>query len=238
MKTKDELDKLIDSIHSERASYLKELFQNCPEFVISAACLVSFRIGDELFRAGKPCDYIYFILSGKVRGIEYQQPGNMYVFMEFTEADILGDYEVFGEIPECRVTIQAVEPCKALAIPANIYVAWMHMDINALYLRIQKIMNTMTHQMSDERKYILLNCRERLILFITEQYRKKGNNKEYKFHMTQPELADRIGVTVRTIQRNLLSLEKEGMIAVKAGKICISADQYQKLNQCVVELLE
>lgn len=235
---KEELSHLLNHFSQEDREYYLSLFQNCSEHVLSEARIKIFQKGEELFQAGKPCRYIYIILSGKAVGIEYQWVDSAYAFREFSEASLLGDYEVFGEIEICNVSIRALDTCRTIMIPARIYLHWMKSDIHALYLRIYKIMRTMTWQVSHERKYLLLNSKERLILFISQNYKQDRQDKQYKIHMTQAELADRIGVSVRTIQRNLLSMEKEGLITVNAGKICIGPEQSRALSKRVEELFE
>ena len=45
------------------------------------------------------------------------------------------------------------------------------------------------------------------------------------------ELADRLGCNIRSIQRSIVSLEKEGVISSESGKIKISKEQYGMLQQ-------
>lgn len=237
MKQKNELEQLLKSLQTPQKEYLEKLFKNCPQYVIETIQIKKLKRGQEFIKAGEPSICVFIILKGKARGKELQNAGNIYIFRDFVEGDILGDFEVLGELDKCRVAISAQEDMEVLTIQPERYLKWMKEDINALFLRVKKIMRTLTYQMSDERALLTLSCKERMILFITDRYREKGKGKKYKFHMTQREFADCIGVTVRTIQRNIYSLEKEGMITAEAGKICVTPEQYRKMEEFRAEKL-
>lgn len=48
---------------------------------------------------------------------------------------------------------------------------------------------------------------------------------------TQVELAQRIGVNVRTVQRSILWLQGKGFVSCQGGKIHISRKQYGMLEE-------
>lgn len=230
MNETEKIKKYLKNLEHSKREYVEELFSDCPQYVLETIKSKTLKKGQEFICAGEPSKYIYIVLSGKARGKELQNTGNEYAFRDFCAGEILGDFEVLGELDKCRVSIYAQERMEVLVIPAEFYLKWMKEDIHALFLRIKKIMRVLTYQMSDERALLALSCRERIILFITDRYREVGNGKRYKFHMTQQELADYIGVTVRTIQRSLCSLKKENLLTTEAGKICVTPEQYQKLE--------
>lgn len=237
MKQKDEVKQLFGELPLSQKQYLEDLFENCPQYVIETLQVKNLKKGQEFIRAGEPSRNVFIILRGRARGKELQNAGNIYIFRDFSKGDILGDFEVLGELDKCRVAISAQEDMEVLIIQPERYLKWMQEDVHALFLRVKKIMQTLTYQMSDERALLTLSCKDRLILFITDKYRRKGNGKKYKFHMTQGEFADCIGVTVRTIQRSIYSLEKEGMITLEAGKICVTPEQYLELERFRTEQL-
>lgn len=237
MKQKDELKQLLEVLPISQKQYLEDLFENCPQYVMETIQVKNLKKGQEFIKVGEPSSNVFIILRGKARGKELQNAGNIYVFRDFSEGDILGDFEVLGELDKCRVAISAQEDMEVLIIQPERYLKWMQEDIHALFLRVKKIMQTLTYQMSDERALLTLSCKDRLILFITDKYCKKGNGKKYKFHMTQSEFADCIGVTVRTIQRSIYSLKKDGMITLEAGKICVTPEQYLEMEKYRTEKL-
>lgn len=231
METKKELMEKLKKLEPEKLAYLEQMFRDCPQRVIRT--IEYFKVPKEhnLLQGGEICNQVFVVLSGRASGIDYQLPGNAYVFMEFSGIDVLGDYEVFGDIPKYRISIRTSTVCEILTIPAGVYLEWMKNDANALFMRTRRLMRTLTNQTADERKYLFLSCKDRLILYLVAQYEKHGRNITYILPKKQPELAERIGFNVRTIQRTIQELEKAGLVLPTAGKISISYDHYLKLKE-------
>lgn len=71
----------------------------------------------------------------------------------------------------------------------------------------------------------------RIYLAKSYENKKRSNSDTIKITRTQTELSDRIGFNVRSIQRNIAALEKEGLISIESGKITISKEQFLRLKQ-------
>lgn len=237
METKEQFTNVLKELKPEQRSYLERLFQNCPKEVIKSMRYRKVPKGYVLIHAGTECDSVYIILKGNTVGMDFQKLGNAYVVREDSCTDILGDFELLGDIKEYRITIRTATDCEVVVIPAAIYLKWMQQDINALFMRTRKLMNSLTLEAATERKYLFLNCKDRLILHLVEEYEAKGRGEVYRLKNTQPELADRLGFNTRTIQRSIQNLEQSELIAIERGKICIALENYQKLKEYVAEHL-
>lgn len=231
MKSKEEFTEIIQKLEKEQFQYLNKLFENCPEEVIRNMRHIEIPKNYTLIQSGTPCECVYIILKGRASGLDFQMVGNVYMFMEYSEPEILGDCEVFGDIKDYRVTIRSLTACELLVVPAAVYLRWMQQDIGSLFMRIRNLMRTLTTQTSDERKYRFLDCKKRLTLYLIEVFERVPARNFCKLKKTQSELAERVGFTVRTIQRNVQSMEKEGMITTESGKICMTKDQYLMLKE-------
>ncbi len=149
--------------------------------------------------------------------MDYHKQGRAYYFMDFAHMYIVGDFEVFGGIPEYTVSICATEECQILSIPSRSYLQWVQHD-----------------EKKNEREYMFMNCKERLVKYLVKSYENKQHEspgRKYKIARTQSELSDRIGFNVRSIQRSIAALEKEKLISVENGKITISHEQFLQLKQ-------
>ena len=72
--------------------------------------------------------------------------------------------------------------------------------------------------------------KDRLVLYLTQAYGKWEGTGEYVLQKTQAQLAQRIGMNVRTVQRSIRKLEEEGFLSCRGSKLCISQEQYEKLK--------
>lgn len=97
--------------------------------------------------------------------------GRVYYFMDFTRMYIVGDFEIFAEIPEYCISICAAKDCRLLKIPAKSYMSWIRRDENALFLRMKNIMATLTSERIVDREYIFMSCTERLADYLLKSYR-------------------------------------------------------------------
>lgn len=238
MESKEQFMKVIHKLSNDKFEYLSSLFKNCPDYVIHSMRYVKMSKGQIIIQEGDPCDAVYVIISGRANGIDFQSLGNTYIFREYLSTEVIGDFELFGDIKKYRTTIRSATVCEVIKISSAAYLTWMQQDIGALFMRTRNLMNMLTNEVSEGRKYLFLNCRERLALYLVETYEKKAKNSYLKIGKKQSELADRIGFNIRTLQRNMQSLEKEEMIATESGKIAISQAQYMKLKEYIKKYLE
>lgn len=232
MISKQQLLEILSQSEPGRFEYLNALFRYVPDAIVKSMSYKKIQKDQYIINAGAPCNTVYIILSGHVTGLHYQKQGRVYYFMDFTQMYIVGDFEVFGDIPEYLVSICATEECKILMLPSSYYLQWVQHDENALFLRIKNIMSTLVFEKKNDRDYIFMNCKERLVQYLVNSYENKKpvNAIKYKLDKTQLELSDRTGFNIRSIQRNIAALEKEKLISTENGKITISQEQFIKLK--------
>lgn len=236
MESKKQLLEIIEREGGDRFQYLNELFRDMPEEVAKEIMYKEVKKNENLLIAGNPTETVYIILKGHVVGLDHQKLGRVYSFMDFTKMYIVGDFEVFAEYSEYGVSICTTEDCKLLKISSNSYLRWIRHDENALFLRLNNILTTLTFERRMDRKYLMMGCKERLADFLAKMYEKDivdMEDKEVRFKVmkTQNELADKIGFNVRSVQRSIASLEKEDLISTESGKVIISQEQYVRLKQ-------
>lgn len=233
MRSKQQLMEIIGKTEHDRRRYLMQLFEYVPDVIAEELNYEEVPKGEYILRAGMPGDTVYIILSGQITGVDHQRMGRVYYFMDFTRMYIIGDFEIFAEIPEYCISICAAKDCRLLKISSKSYMSWVRHDENALFLRMKNIMATLTSERIVDREYIFMSCTERLADYLLKSYRnaKKDSTGRHRVTKTQAQLADRIGYNVRSVQRSIASLEKDGFISSENGKITLSREQYLKLNQ-------
>ena len=121
-----------------KRSNMELLFQNCTEKVKNYMFTMDVAAGQTFIQAGEPCINIVIILSGKASGVEWPMHGHSYLFKDFGPGDFLGEIESFVGMRQYRVSVVALTDCRVLVIPVFCYMEWMHLDVDALYMRTQK----------------------------------------------------------------------------------------------------
>ncbi len=233
MESKVQLLEIVSKKASDRKDYIIDLLKNMPEEVAKEVIYIEIPKNEYLVCEGEKCDAIYILLKGRVVGLDHQSVGRVHSFMDFTKMYIIGDFELFGDIKDYKVTVQTAEDCKLLKLSANMYLHWIKNDANALFLRLRLIVNTLSNERKNDRKFLVMACKDRLAVFLVKYYEREATNKKarIKVKKTQSELADKVGYNIRSVQRCIASLEKEGLIANETGKIVIGQEHYLALKE-------
>lgn len=231
MKAKEQLLKQISKKDQERHQYLSELFKFLPDIMIDEFLYCEVKKGGNIILGGEPAKYVYIVLDGDVKGMDYYQTGSVYSFIDLTKMYIIGDFELFSDIPEYMISIYADRDCKLLKIPANRYMKWIKHDENALYMRLSKVLKVLTMERMLDRKYLHMGCRERVINYLILYYEKHRNSstENITVSLTQTELAEKVGFNIRSVQRVVSALEDENLVTIIKRKMVLSQEQYKKL---------
>lgn len=237
MESKKQLLETVAKYGGHSREYLEALFQNIPETAVKEITYCEFEKNEDILFAGDPSDTVFFLLKGQVIGLEHQKPGRVYSFMDFTRMNILGDFEAFSDTAKYGVTVRAAENCKLLRISKKGYLNWIRHDENALFLRLSNILSTLNYERKLDREYIFMDCKERLINYLVKLYEKEQADScsSFQIRKTQAELADKIGFHLRSVQRSISALKKEGFLSDEKSKITISKEQYLRLKDYIEE---
>ncbi|MBE6072643.1 MAG: Crp/Fnr family transcriptional regulator [Clostridium butyricum] len=235
MESRKRLFEIIAKVGCDQREYLEALFKYIPEAVVKEIMYCEIQKNKIILHAGDSNDTVFFLLKGQVIGIDHQKLGRVYSFMDFIKMNIIGDFEAFGDFSKYCVTVRTTEDCKLLKISTKSYLNWIRHDENALFLRLNNILNTLTFERNFDREYIFKGCKERLMSYLVKLYKKEHSDTSdsFKVGKTQPELADKVGFHVRSVQRSIASLKKDGFITITNGKVIISYDQYLKLEEFI-----
>lgn len=215
----------------ERRAYFLKLFDKIPHQTVEHIVSTKVRKGDYVLKAGEPCEAVYFLLKGKVAGEAYTDQGRAYSFLDFSNMYVLGDYEMLYNCSEHIISIKAEQNCVLLKLARDHYINWIKQDVAALYLRTSNILSVLTFERSVDREFLQKSSKERLALLLVRFYENNEKDKGgcYTVEYTQSELADKIGVNLRSVQRSIAAMESEQLVQLKKGKMVISYEQYEKL---------
>lgn len=225
----DFIDSIKYIIPQNKLNFLKSLFKGCPQNVLDSISIHSCKINQLLINADGENNYIFILLKGRLQAIEEKICSSPYTFAELEPIDIVGDFELFTETYEYLITLMAIEESIFLRIPSSQYLNWMHSDNNALFLRTQMLMRQLSIQTQLQRQYLFVDNRTKFLLSLRNEC-KKQESYPFTIKDTREALASKVGCSVRTLNRIILSLQKDNIISVNHGKISINQSHYDKLE--------
>lgn len=225
---------VFDELPLRKREYMNLLFQNCTEEVMYYMTLIEVEADTTLIKAGDKCNSIYIILSGKATGIDWPINERAYSFKDFGSGDFFGEIECFADLTNYRISVVTVTKCRVLVIPAPYYMEWIQNDAEALYSRAKINMRRLITQTTDARRYLFLEAKERLTLYLIRKYEQKqfaGKAMELNLSQTRNQLSEEIGFSTKTLNRNVKILEEMGFIQMHKGKISITEESYYKMKE-------
>lgn len=222
----------------EKRAFLETIFQNCTDEVRYYMRLMEIGAEQTLVSAGEKCSNIYIILTGKVTGIEWPMYGRAYPFRDYGPGDFFGEIECFAGLYHYRISVVTITKCEVLIIPAVFYMDWMQIDVDALYLRTQENMRRLIAQTAEARKYLFIEARERLMLYLIRKYEQKMPvQKMLVLKIGREQMSDEIGISVRTLNRSIKKLEESRLIQIQKGKVMITEDSCLQMKTDIEDYL-
>ena len=187
----------------------------------SGAFIKKYKEGQYIFRHDKKPYYTYILLSGSVVMLKDYSSGKQDVILEVHEGQILGVIFFNNKMDEYWFDAKAATDVELLQIPFDFFYGFCskackcHQNVTKNMLQILSYRSyTLTrkaHLLSNN------NLRERIAIwiFIEEQ---KG---EVRLFMNREQLASYLGTTRPSLSRELMKMQKDGLIEVTKDRIKI-----------------
>jgi CRP/FNR family cyclic AMP-dependent transcriptional regulator len=227
------LSKLISQLPYATAEYLKQYFLTAPDWVISSLKLIKLKKDHIFIREGDPVDTIHLLITGIAKAIDYRFYGNTYDYMWFYPVNSFGGMEVLLEQTQYQTTLSTVTPCTILVIPRSLFEQWIKSDIRVMAMEAKSMGIFLLEEVKRERIFLFMQGSDRLTYTLMNIYEHTMSQNSCVINLTQQNLADSTGLSVKTISRSLRELEQSNYILRSGNKIIISEEQYQQMNRLI-----
>ncbi len=228
----EDLIAAIDKAPKPQRAYLQQLFKRIP--ISSRSCrIVDMKANTKFISTNEPCNAIWVLIEGRVSAAEEQISGDIYAFTEFQAPELFGEMEGFAGISYYRVTLVTVTDCKFIVMPMNSFLNWIRNDSEALFLRVCTLMNRTLEETKKNHTYLFLDGFDRLMLYMTQNYRKHATNKTCILQIKRQQIAEETGFSTKTVNRSIRKLSDNGLVTIDGRKIIISERQYEQLLELI-----
>ena len=186
----------------ERSSFLNDKFE-----------MRTFKKGEVILNVEDRIDEVFILKSGRLKTYSLSENGNKHLIKIYENGELLGDVEIFTD-SSVICYLEGMDDGEIYVIKREHFLQWMEQDFNvSLYIvrqLAQKLINTgmkMQSAVSYPLKY-------QVLLYIFKYI------SQYKTNCIPKLLiVEELGSNIRSINRILKQLAKEGMIVNLNGKI-------------------
>ncbi len=205
-----------------------------PEELIAKGTRVEYKPNSVMVSKGEFPANIYFILEGNVAGVREYSNGNVYSYFRLDEKNgSIGLLEILAKQEEYIATIVTVTEVKALRIDSAVVYRAIMEDIGFLRKCSNMLSDDLYKRSGNDGVFYYLSGIDRVRYFLTNYYNDHPERKNEKGQMIvqaeYQEIANTIGMSIRTVGRNLQRLRETDEIRSERKKIVIGQKQYENL---------
>ncbi len=194
------------------------------DLLLQATTTKRLKAKEVLCRKGDPGNQLYGVLSGALKVATTGTDGKDVMF------GLMGPGEVIGEIAlldgeERSATVTAVEPTELLTLHRRELIPFLETNPRAA-IGLAGVLAARVRQLSDraeDRQTMPLPARiAKRLLALSEQYGKHpivGGPVEVR--MPQQDLADMVGTTRESVNKQLRAWEEEGIVELGRGRVVL-----------------
>ncbi len=228
----------INKLSGDRRDYLNRYLSNAPRWFLESMELVKKDKNSIFIEEGKEIKFVYILIEGTVRAIDYRIFGIVYDYNWFDKVKTFGAMEILLKIEQFKTTLMTVTPCTMLKISRSKYEAWMLNDMNALHMEIEDMGKSLLEQARKERVFLFLQGMDRILYLFTEIYENSKENNQIMISQTRKEISERTGLSIKTINRSIKKMVENGFIIKKGTKIIITKEEYVKIKEYLSPIVD
>jgi len=195
--------------------------------------------GATLLRKGEKVKYVYLLIKGEAKVINEFENGRLYIYARILSTSFIGELEILAGEMEHAGTVEAITDCRVLAIAAEDFTKWIECDQKILMVVCKGLAEKMYPTSNENGTVMFLSSRSKVQSYIVKNYRERQKMVEpFLLDKTRQQIADEIGISIKTVNRCVEKLKAEGLVFIKRGKIYINKEQYTKLRSTIIKKVE
>lgn len=187
--------------------------------------------GTIIHQRNYPIDFVCLIADGIFHVISEFKTGVLYNYKVLTAPSISGDLESLIDQDLAAATVRAYTDCTIIKMPVSTFVRWFeedgHIARTICRIRVKHVYD----EGKNKGENVIFASYYRLLILLARYFEKIPSRSKITLSKTRQELSEEIGVSVKTIQRNLLRLEEEGLLTKDKRKLVITKDQYKEISK-------
>lgn len=183
--------------------------------------------GVRLIHKDEVLDQIYIFYSGKMVVVNEFENGHVFRFSEVRSLSIIGEVEFLAGENRAACTVEALTECEFLALSRKDFEKWFMKDPGLSRFLSKSVAKKLYPTSYRNGEIVFYPGIYQIGIFLVRSY-EKGRSF---IGESRQEIAEKAGVSIRTVNRSLKSLKEQGLIDIVQGVIKISCPQYEALQE-------
>lgn len=197
-----------------------------------SSVLRRYRQGDVVLAEGEPSRHIFAMGSGSVRVFHMSPVGEEVALKLFSAPAIFGEAEAFSEIPYLE-HVTAVEESRILIMPPDAVLRLLRAEPECAVRMLMDVATRLAIAAYNEKSLAFNPATIRLANYLLDYARWAGKDgqQELSLDLNQDQMAQAIGVTRRSIAKDIIAWQQEGVLKRRrGGYVILEPDTLQRYS--------
>lgn len=212
--------------HIENVELLN-LVNTMPEAIKKQCIERKVKKGAIILNSGDVCQTIYILTSGTVQAVDESIYGVVYAFSNYPACDIFGEMEAIGGYEKYMLSIRATTDATLISMPKAAFIDWIRMDGRVIYVVSKMLTKKLWEASQSGRNRLFASALVQMMMYFTRDFKNVG--EPYCCTKTRQQIADETGLSVKTINRNIKTLNEMGYVTLNKGHVYINREQNEKM---------
>jgi len=213
---------------------MEKLFRHFPPD--AEVMLRQYKRGSRLFREGDPHVLVFVLLNGYLT-ISWDQPGQgQYRLASSKPLTFIGDMAALAGFQEYTTSVYVQKFSTIIAIPTSVFLDWLYHDLPVYRALVQSNLKKLLIQNRANRSTSGRTSYHRILDYLHWYYTDQEECQEppVRIQLTRESMVDEIGgISLRSLNRYLAQINREGLISLNKGKVQITQEQHEKIVEII-----
>ena len=187
--------------------------------LIQSSRLRRYAAGEEVLAEGQPSKHIFALERGAVRVFHMSPMGEEVALKLFSAPAIFGEAEAFCDIPYLE-HVTAVEESQILVMPPAAVLRLLRVEPECAVRMLVDVATRLAIAAYNEKSLAFNPATIRLANYLLDyaKWTNASGAQELQLDLNQDQMAAAIGVTRRSIAKDIIAWQKEGVLVRRRGK--------------------
>ena len=213
----------------KNSNELSSVIKTMPISVKNKCLVKKVEANKTLFLKGDILDCVYILCEGKVRIFNTLREGNIFTVRAGKGVEFIGEQGIIAGKKEAALTIESTTECILIKVEKKDFLYWIDKDHRFTKYLLTKLANRIYPISKDQGVRSFYSSSYLLKKLLIEEYKKRETNNN-QILITRQQMAERIGISLRSVERGIKNLKITNKVTIKNRKLYINEKQYEELS--------